>query len=266
MSATTQDAVYFQFQKQQGYPVYLRVGKEMLEGRFQKLINDLGFEELSAIELKKIPVQKLGTKVISLSRASARVTQQVMLPDSLDKFGHEVLSYRGEAHVYLYRKLGMMVFSPATSFWELGLVSRLETTEELMGLRVMLNRALSWALAPLGVIGFWGVATGEGFVAMKQGQSFGEAVLLDIDKQLMFSSTGIKKIEGGFTILRADKAGPSARSISAEELISFLSTSNTYLSHLGLPHTIKRAAMKIGATVRGEWSSHSAGSAGLSNA
>jgi hypothetical protein len=266
MSATSVDTLYFQWQKSSAYPVFIKLPKNMLEGRLEKLLTDLGFQEVTIQEQKKISVQRRGTKIISLSRASSRVSQQVMLSDSLDRFGHEVLSYRGEAHVYTYRKIGMMVFSHTTSFWEIGIASQLENTEELMGLRVMLNRALSWALAPLGIIGFWGVVTAEGFVAMKQSQSFGEAVFVDTDTETVFSSAGKSKMESGFTIFRADKSGVSGKLLGPEELISFLSTSNTYLSHLNLPHTLKRAAMKLGTSVKGVWSGYSTQSEGLSKA
>lgn len=266
MSATSAKPVFFQWQKSHGYPVFLRMERELMEGRLQKLISDLGFQEIPEADHKKIPANRPGTKILTLSRASTRVAQQVMLPDSMDKYGHEVLSYQGSAHVYLYRRLGMMVFSPASAMWELGLVSQLETTEDLMGLRVMLNRFLAWALAPMGVIGFWGVATTEGLVAMKQSQSFGEMVTVDVDKRMMFSSSGAVPLQAGFTILRADKVGPTGRRLSPEELVSFLSTANVYLTHGSLPFTLKKAALTLGSAVRGEWSGHSTPADGLSNA
>lgn len=266
MSAVSAKPIYFQWQKQHGYPVFLRVGRDMLEGRLNKLITDLGFVEIAEADHKKIPANRPGTKILTISRASTRVAQQVLLPDSMDKFGHESLSYRGETQVYLYRRIGMMVSSPATTMWELGLVSQLDTTEELMGLRVMINRALAWALAPLGVLGFWGVSTSDGLVAMKQSQSFGEVVMVDVEKRRMLSSSGVVAIESNFTILRADKPGPAGRPLPPEELVSFLNTANIYFTHVGLPYTIKRAALQLGSSVRGEWSGHSAPVAGLSNA
>ena len=264
MSATSTESVYFQWQKSSAYPVFIKLPKSMLEGRLEKLLTDLGLEELTPQEQKKISIQRHGIKVISMSKASNRVSQQVMLTDSTDMFGHEVLSYHGGAHVYTYRKIGMMVFSHTTSFWEMGIASQLETTEELMGLRVMINRGLSWALAPIGLIGFWGVVTAEGFVAMKQSQSFGEVVFVDTDREMIFSSNGATKMESGFTVFRADKSGAYGKLIGPEELISFLSTSNTYFSHMNLPHPLRRAAMKLGTSVKGVWSGYSAQSESLS--
>ena len=266
MSATSAKPVFFQWQKSHGYPVFLRMERELLEGRLQKLITDLGFQEIPEGDHKKIPANRPGTKILTLSRASTRVAQQVMLPDSMDRFGHEVLSYQGHTQIYLYRRLGMMVFSSTSTMWELGLVSQLETTEDLMGLRVMLNRFLGWALAPMGLIGFWGVATTEGLVAMKQSQSFGEVVMVDVDKRVMFSSSGATPLQAGFTILRADKVGPTGRRLTPEELVSFLSTSKVYLTHGSLPFTLKKAALTLGSAVRGEWSGHASPAHGLSNA
>lgn len=265
MSASQLKPVFYQWQKDHGYPIFLRISRDLHEGRLQKLISDLGFQEIAEENHRKVSLTRAGTKVLTLTRASTRVAQQVMTPDSLDKFGSEVLSYRGEAQIYLYRRLGMMVFSPTTTMWDLGLVSNLETTEELMGMRVMLNRYLGWALAPMGLLGFWGVATGDGFVAMKQSQSFGEAVIIDMEKRLMHSSQGTRPLESNFTILRADKVGPAGRAMSPEELVSFLNTFNIHLSHVGLPHTLKRVALALGSSVRGEWSGNVSHPSGLSN-
>ena len=130
MSATKTTPVFYQWQRAHGYPVFLRVHRELHEGRLQKLVTDLGFQEIPEADHRKVNLSKAGTKILTLSRASTRVAQQVMTPDSLDKFGSEVLNYRGEAQVYMYRRLGMMVFSQGTAMWELGLVSTLETTED----------------------------------------------------------------------------------------------------------------------------------------
>ncbi len=266
MSAVSEKPVFFQWQKAQGYPVFLRIGKDLLEGRLQKLIADLGFQEVPTSEHRKIPLDRMGTKVLTISRASMRVAQQVNLADSLDRYGHENLSYHSSAQVYLYRRIGLMVISPLTNLWELGLASQLQTTEELMGLRVMLNRYLGWALAPLGVMGFWGVATSEGLVAMKQSQSFGEVVFVDVAKHLLLSSSGTQALGAGFTILRADKTGQAGKRLGREELVSFLNTANIFFTHGSLPMSLRKTALELGSTARGEWSGQATSADGLSNA
>lgn len=250
---TSPKTAYFQWQKPQGYPVYLRVPMELLEGRLQKLVADLGFYEVTLAEQAKIPLHRSNTRVLSLNRASPRVALQVRTSDTLDRFGSEVLHPREAANVYLHRRIGMMVFNTSTTLWELGLASTLETTEELMGLRVMLNRFLSWALAPQGVVGFWGVATTDGFVIMQRAQSFGEAVFVDVERRWTFSSAGAKPLEGAFTILRAEKGASAGKPLSREELVSFLCTHTTYLSHTGLPTNLRKTAYALGSLARGEW-------------
>lgn len=254
MSATTQSTHYFQWQKTLGLPVFLRVPVELLEGRLLKLLTDLGFGELSAAEQKVAALNRAGSRVISLSRASARVARQVSLGDTPDRYGSETLSFSLGAQVYIHRRIGMLVFSLGRPVWELGVASSLETTEELMGLRVMLNRSLSWALAPFGVLGLWGITTDQGIVVMRQQQSFGEVVFIDAQKGQLFTSTGVSRIEGQFKIYRADKPGTQGQRMSGEELVSFLSTANTYLSHDALPAALKRTALLLGARVAGEWS------------
>lgn len=267
MSAEKAKPVIFQWQKDRDYPVFLRMDRDMLEGRLQKLVSDLGFSELAEKDHKKVSLSRAGLRVLNLTRAGHRVSMQVNGSDSLDRFGAESLhAHSGACEVYTHRRIGMMVFSLSSPVWELGLVSSLETTEELMGFRVMLNRYLSWALAPHGVIGFWGVATGDGFVVMKQAQSFGEAVFVDVALRRTYSSVGARAFEGVFTILRADKACVPGKSIGPEELVSFLGTHTTYFSHGALPPTLRKAAMSLGSMARGEWSGmpgHS--SEGLSN-
>lgn len=266
MSAVKAKTIIFQWQKEQDYPVFLRMDSEMLEGRLQKLVSDLGFLEIPEKDHRKVSVSRAGTKVLTLSRAGHRVSVQVQGSDSLDKFGFESLRTHGVCEVYTYRRIGMMVFSSNSTVWELGLVSSLETTEELMGFRVMLNRYLAWALAPHGVIGFWGVATEDGFVVMRQSQSFGEAVYVDVAKRRNYSSMGSRPFEGVFTILRADKAAVPGKLLSPEELVSFLSTHTTYFSQTSLPVTLRKAALTLGSMARGEWSGiPSQSNEGLSN-
>lgn len=254
MGAQVSSQIVFQWQKDHQYPVFLRVEKELLEGRLQKLVGDLGFQEIPEKDQKRVVLTKGGARMLTLIRASSRVVHQISGPDSLDRFGVETLRPHGPAEVYIYRRIGMMVYSLANPLWELGLASTLETTEELMGLRIMLNRYLSWALAPHGLIGFWGVSTGDGFVVMRQAQSFGEAVFVDVAKRQHFSSAGVRPFEGNFTILRADKGAVPGKHLSREELVSFLSTHSTYFSHTGIPQILRKAALSLGSLARGEWS------------
>ena len=243
---------YYQYQQALGYPVFVKLAPELKEGRVEKLLLDLGLHELSEKDQKKIPINRLSSKVLSLTKAGPRVAQQVNTSDQLDRFGFEVLSQRENYQIYTYRRLGMMVFSHAHIVWEMGLVTNLETTEELMGLRVMLNRFLSWSLAPFGVVGFWGVLTDDGFAVMKQAQSFGEVVFVDLDKKTLLSSSGVRTLSGALTITRADRQNAKG-SISREEMVSFLSTATTYLSHTGLPQLLKKNVFALGSMSKGEF-------------
>ena len=245
---------YYQFYQNLGYPIFIRLGVSLKEGRVQKLIKDLGFEELDSKTAKKIAVNKMLTKVLTVTKASPRSYQQIMGSSSLDVYGKEVLTKNKNFDIYLCRRIGMMIFSQYSNVWELGVASDLETTEDLMAMRVMLNRFLSWALAPLGVVGYWGITSNEGIVVMKQDQSFGEVVYIDIHKNAVLSSTGHAKLEGGLKILRSAKSPNYSKKINREELISFLSTSTTYFAHGNLPINLKRVVMKIGSMAIGEYS------------
>jgi hypothetical protein len=248
------EPIYYQFHKTHSYPVIIRLDSSVAEGRLQKVISDLGFFELSEAEKKTLPLNKASTKILSLKKAPPRIIQQVKTPDTLDSYGLESLQTNNNFQIYTYRNLGMMIFSYSSSYWELGLCSDLNNTEELTHLRIMLTRFVSWALGPLGIIGYWGVTTQDGMVVMKQAHSFGESVFLDLDNKRILSGQTEKKFGGDFTIFRAEKTVPQNKTLSKEELISFLSTASNYFSYGGLPTPMKRNIFLLGSMTRGEYS------------
>jgi hypothetical protein len=173
---------YFQFRKQYDYPVYLRFKQEDLNPKFSHLLAELGINELTDQESKKIPLQRPHTRMLTVQFAGARLNQQLSGSDLLDKYGHEVLSIQAGTPVYTYRKVGMMALPTNKTLWDLALHSEISDTDQMIGLRIILVRFISQALAEQGVLCYWGTVKDETVIIMKQAQSFGEAVMIDSNK------------------------------------------------------------------------------------
>lgn len=238
---------YFQYRRNHNYPVYLRFRHDELNPKFTHLVNELGFQELTDSEAKKIPIQSKLTKVLTIQCASARLQRQINGSDLLDKYGHESLSLQAGIPVYTYRKVGIMAVPMGRTLWDLAINHEITQTDQMVGLRVILVRYLAQALSELGVLAYWGTVKDETVVIMKQQQSFGEAVLIDLQRRVIFSNGGEVKLAAGLKIIRKDKEVKGSPQLSREELISFLSVSTCLLSFTGISPSMKRAIYDISA-------------------
>lgn len=236
---------YFQYRKAHGYPVYLRFMQEDLYSKSLHLIKEMGFEELSALEARKIQLAKAHTRVLTIQESSARLQQQINGSDLLDKYGAESLSLRGGVPVYTYRKVGIMGLPFTKPFWELAVIQDISQTDQMVGLRVILVRYLIQALADQGVLAYWGTVQNDNVIVMKQLNSYGEAVFIDVNKRVVFSNGGEMKLESNLKIIRKDKEISLAKSMNREELISFLSVSTCLLSFSGITHSMKKAIYEL---------------------
>jgi len=245
---------YYQFRKVHDYPVFLRFKEEELNPKFSHLLSELGFNELTEQESKKIPLQKQYTRMLTVQFASARLDQQLNGSDSLDKYGPEVLSIQNQTPVYTYRKVGIMALPNHKTLWDLALHSEISHTDQMIGFRIILVRYISQALAEQGILCYWGTFRDESVIVMKQSQSFGEAVFIDWNKKVIFSNGGEMKFKSHLKILRKDKESTSAASMSREEVISFLSVSTSLLSFNGITNSMKRAILEMSAKVTAHYS------------
>lgn len=245
---------YFQFRKQHDYPVYLRFKPEELNPKFSHLLIELGFNELTAQESRKIPLQRTNTKVLTVQFASARLNQQLNGSDLLDKYGPESLSIQNNTPVYTYRKVGIMALPNYKTLWDLALHSEITHTDQMIGFRVILVRFISQALAEQGVLSYWGTVRDESVIVMKQSQSFGEAVFIDWNKKVIFFNGGEMKFNSHLKILRKDKEAQASGRMGREEVISFLSVTTCLLSFSGIPNPMKRAIIEMSAKVTASYS------------
>lgn len=245
---------YFQFRKQHDYPVYLRFKHEELNPKFTHLLSELGFNDLSEQEAKKIPLQRPHTRLLTVQLASARLDQQLNSSDILDKYGVEVLSIQANTPIYTYRKVGIMALPSNKTLWDLALHSEISHTDQMIGFRIILVRFISQALAEQGVLCYWGTVRDDSVIVMKQAQSFGEAVFIDWGKKVIFSNGGEIKFSSHLKILRKDKEYKVSGSMNREEVISFLSVSTCLLSFSGITTAMKRAIVEMSAKVTTNYS------------
>jgi hypothetical protein len=246
---------YFQYRKTHDYPIFVRFQEAQLNPKFSHLLAEMGFDLLTTVETKKIQLQKINTKILTIQEASARLEQQIMGSDLLDKYGSESLSLQMGMPVYTYRKVGVMGLPLSKPLWDLAIHSDLSQTEQMVGLRVILIRYLSQALAQQGVLCYWGTVKDGTVVVMKQLNSYGEAVLIDVNKKMIFSNGGEIKLGSSLKILRKDKEVKAAIQMGREDLIGFLSVSTCLLSFNGITPAMKKAIYELSSSASGSYAS-----------
>jgi hypothetical protein len=244
---------YFQYRKSYDYPVYIRFKQDELNPKFSHLLSEVGFNILTEIEAKKIQLQKSSTRILTVQEASSRLQQQINGSDLLDKYGPESLSLQMGMPVYTYRKVGVMGVPQNKTMWDLAIHSEISHTDQMVGLRIILVRFLSQALADQGVLCYWGTVKDESVIIMKQLHSFGEAVLIDLNKKAIFSNGGEIKLGPSLKIIRKDKEVNAPSNMSREDIISFLSVSTCLLSFNGITYQMKKAIYDLSLRASGTY-------------
>ena len=244
---------YFQYRKSHDYPIYVRFKQEDLNPKFTHLLNEIGFTLLNDNDSKKISLHRTHTKILTVQEASSRLQQQINGSDLLDKYGSESLSLQMGVPVYTYRKVGVMGLPLSKTLWDLAINPEISHTDQMVGLRVILVRYLSQALAEQGVLCYWGTVKDDAVIVMKQSNSFGEAVLIDINKKVIFSNGGEIRLGSSLKIIRKDKEVPVASTMSREDIIGFLSVSTCLLSFNGITHSMKKAIYDLSSRASGTY-------------
>ncbi len=249
---------YFQYRKSHNYPIYIRFKEEQINTKYTHLLNELGFTLVPDAETKKISLEKINTRILTVQSASARIQQQITGSDLLDKYGMESISIQLGTLIYTLRKVGLMGLPHGKTIWDLALHSDISHTDKMVGLRIMLVRFLSQALSYEGVLSYWGTVKDDAVIVMKQAQSFGEAVFIDMNKKVIFSNGGEIKLASHLKIIRKDKEIKTSSNMTREDMIGFLSVSTCLLSFNGITHSMKKSIFDL--------SLHSSGSFAVTEA
>jgi hypothetical protein len=245
---------YFQFNKDENFPVFIRCEVAAFDSKLISQLVDCQFTELTAEESEKaleLIDSDPHSKVLHILPATPKVAIQIDLPLETDRYGKESFTDKKGYSVYRYQGLGLLVYSFRAKEWELGVLGSFASEEAELATRVIINRYLGWATAPLGLIGLWGNQVDEGVLILNREESIGEAVFLDIVGRNVFGRDGKSVLGGDFKILRPTRAKLKRRSpMRAEELISFLLNRTTYFDYKGPSVPVRQLLQAISKNIK----------------
>ncbi len=244
------DFKYFQYNKELNYPIYLRYSNQYFSPDLLAFLVGMQFSELGEKDKLKVEEdleRKANARMLTLVPASSAVALQIHHAVESDRFGSESIALRDGYKVYRFKDIGLIVYSERASQWEMGCFENFGNEQDILAYRSVINRYLSWALVPYGVLGFWGVPIDEGIVILKPNEAQGEAIFIDVTKGRVISIDGVCFLPQPFKILRLDKSLRNRNiQMTREELLSFLSNRTTYFSMNGYPVPVRQILQTIG--------------------
>lgn len=246
---------YFQYQKELNIPVYISADLANFESSFGDFLGKMKFhklgdkEEIAALqEIKK----NVNARILHISEASPLVAKKIQSTMESDRYGAESIIPKDGYRVYRHKDMGLMVYSFGVKEWQFGCYKDFGSNNLLVSSRMIINRFLSWALVPHGLVGLWGVTVDDGMVAQKPMDSRGEVVFIDVVGLRMISFDGIKKLRPHFKILRLDPSlkGRNVK-MTNEELLSFLSAHCSYMDSSGLSVPVRQMIQALSKMTEG---------------
>ncbi|WP_372655683.1 hypothetical protein [Halobacteriovorax sp.] len=246
---------YFQYFKGHALPVYIRLNKSSFQKDLVDLIKSLKFNELSSEESEKMLSDFSGEqfgKILTIDEASPGVMRQIGLYSESDQFGSESIHPKESYNVYRYRGVALMIYGHSFKEWEMGCVEDFGSEGVELATKVILMRFLSWSLAPLGVIGIWGVPVDEGMVVQKPSEAGGEVVFIDVFKRTLYTQDGQKKMKSSFKLLKLDSSlRDRSIKMGPEQFLTFLSAHCSYFSFGGMTIPTRQMIQSICRTYEG---------------
>jgi hypothetical protein len=228
---------YYQYQKELNLPIYICMDPLAFEQRFADFFTEMKFTKLNDKEevdaKRRISLEK-NARILQIGEATAPVSRQIQMTLESDRYGLESITPKENYRVYRYKKVALMIYSFGAKEWQLGCYANFASKDNIVAARTVINRYLSWALSPLGILGIWGVTIDDGMVAQRVADSKGEAVFIELSSLRLLTVDGIKKMSPRFKVLRLD---PTLRNrnirMSNEEFLSFLYSHCTYFDYAG---------------------------------
>ena len=243
----------FRLREDLDYPIFIKVDLKQFGAGLQGFIENSGFELLEDVtddDTQDLLGKAPHSRMLSITLASNSVMRQVDQVQESDLYGFESLVPREGYTVYRYKKVGIIVYSPSASVWKLGCRPDFgEGKDFSKAYKVIINRFLSWALAPMGVIGFWGYYSKNKAEFLRQSESNGEAMFMDMYKNKGFSSDDSWIMGPDFRIVKRDGHNKSeskdGRYLSQEEFISLLSTHCSFFDYKGLSLPVRQMIKRL---------------------
>jgi hypothetical protein len=246
---------YFQYQKDLNLPIYLSADLGVFESSFGEFLSKMKFHKLTdkeeATALDEIKKNN-HARILHITEASPLVAKQIQSTMESDRYGAESIIPKDGYRVYRHKDVGLMVYSFGAKEWQLGCYKDFGASQFSYAGRMVLNRFLSWALVPHGLVGFWGVSVDDGMVAQRPIDSRGEVVFIDVVGLRMISFEGVKKLRPHFKILRLDPTlkGRNIK-MTSEELLSFLSAHCSYMDTSGLSVPVRQMIQALSKMTEG---------------
>jgi len=251
-----------QFQREIGLPIFIKIIGENFSPDIFNLLKLMQFDKIKEDDAQKILLEGMKQKnarTLEISECGPLVVRQLgtwremPLDGSMHTWGGmETVFGRDNYKVYRYQGLAMIVFSHLLPLWKMGTLPNFGASSNELAARSVLARFLSWALAPHGIVGFWGAPVEEGVVVMRQWESGAESFFVDTQKSRIISIEGIKKLNSGFKIHRLDRTLKNRQvRMTSEQILAFLSNSTTYLSTEGLTVPIRQMIRQLSMMAEG---------------
>ncbi|OFZ21581.1 MAG: hypothetical protein A2202_09055 [Bdellovibrionales bacterium RIFOXYA1_FULL_36_14] len=254
-SKIEKEYTYFQYYKDLNIPIFIKLSLAEFEIDMASFLNEICFSQLTSQEFKKFEESvkdKSKIKVLRLSEATPSVAHNIHFLNEGDLYGLESISYKKNYKIYRYKGISIGIFSVGAREWELGCFSNFGVSANRPACVTVINRFLSWAMSPSGVVGFWGVPVDEGVVVMSQQDAKGEAVFFDLYKNVVYTLDGVKKIGPNFVVMRLDRILRNRNiKMSSSELASFLAVNCCYFDTDGLSLPIRQMIRTISLNISG---------------
>lgn len=241
---------YFQYQKGHKLPVFVKFDSTSFGSDLVTVLTALRFSESSETEFNDASKQNSHARILDIQEASPAVTRQIAYVASSDRYGAESIVPKEGYRVYRHKNVALIVYAFSAKEWTMGCEPDFGSDEK--DCRVVLNRYLTWALAPLGVVGFWGVPVEEGIVVMNQRDSGGEAVFIDVRGRRTFSIDGTSRMKARFRVIRLDGTLHNKNlKMSSSEMMAFLAASTSYIDSQGLSVGVRQMIQSLSRDVEG---------------
>ena len=234
---------YFQYVKDVQHPIFLCLNlDEFNQEKTQKFLEQHQFSKVDEESFSALKEQYPDHyRILTLKKASSRVARHMgPLPRPDDWDSEDIIPQEGY-RLYRFQGHALMVYSLLYPEWELGVHGEFGTSQNQTIYRIILNRFLGLAGAPLGICGLWGVYGDSGVVVMDKISSLGEAIFMDLKNDCVLTMEGPRPLGKHFSFIRLDanlRGGP--RRMSGEELLSFLSSHCVFLDTKGLGLPIRQ--------------------------
>lgn len=241
---------YFQYQKGHKVPVFVCYDATTYGSDLATLLTSMRFSDCTEAEYNDAAKQLEHVRLLEIKEASPAVARQIAHVAASDRYGAESIVPKDGYRVYRYKGVALMIYAFSATHWSMGCDQSFGSNQQEA--RVVLNRFLSWALAPLGMIGFWGVPVEDGIVVMNQRDSEGEAIFVDVRAHRTFSIDGSERMKARFRVIRLDGTLHNRNmKMNQTEMMAFLAASTSYIDAQGLSVGVRQMIQSLARDVEG---------------